>query len=146
MLCHNPLSKGCKSGRFGACNIEFFKTKIIKVAIIIKNWLPVPPQQGCLPTYEWLHFDFPSLLQMGLNRTRFPIIIASCVKRSFPELSAAVLMGSLSICMLIVSSVLLGLSTETLKSDASLFSRFTINLWIFVLTRSHFSPLCSKSS
>lgn len=89
-LCYNPLSRGCKSVRYGAFNTEFFKTKIIIVAIIIKNWLPVPPQQGCLPNYEWLHFDFPSLLQMGLNRTRFPIIIAFCVKRSFPEQSAAV--------------------------------------------------------
>lgn len=148
-LCCNPPSWGCKSVRFGAYNTEFFKTKItiiVVVAIIIKNWLPIPPRQGCLPDYEWLHFDFPSLPQMGLNRTRFPIIIAFCVKRSFPELSAAVLMGSLSICMLIVSSVLLGLSMEKPKSDASLFSRFTINLWLFVLTRSHLSLLCSKAS
>lgn len=66
---------------------------------------------------------------MGLNRTRFPVVIAFCVKRSFPELAAAVLMGSLSICMLIVSSGLLGLSMEKPKSDvSSLFSRFTINL------------------
>ena len=65
---------------------------------------------------------------MGLNRTRFPIIIAFCMKRSAPEPSAAVLMGRVSICMLIVSSGLLGLLMEKPKSEDSLFSRFTINL------------------
>lgn len=113
--------------RFGACNVEFFQSEII-IAIIIKHWPPLLQQQGCLHDYECLHFDFPSLLQMGLNRTRFPVIIAFCMKRSFPEPWAAVLMGSLSICMLIVSSRLLGLLMEKPESDASLFSRFTINL------------------
>lgn len=65
---------------------------------------------------------------MGLNRTRFPVIIAFCMKRSFPEPWAAVLMGRLSICMLIVSSRLLGLLIEKPTSDASLFSRFPVNL------------------
>lgn len=116
-----PLSRGCKSVRFGAHEVYSLKSKII-IEIIIKNWLPLPPLLGCLYDYEWLHYDFPGLLQMGLNRTRFPIIIAFCVKRSFPELSAAVLMGSLSICMLIVSSGLLGFSMEMPKSDTSLFS------------------------
>ena len=139
----HSLSQGWKSVRFGACNIEFFQSEII---IMIKHWPPLPQQQGCLHDYEWLRFDFPSLLQMGLNRTRFPVIIAFCMKRSFPEPSAAVLMGRLSICMLIVSSRLLGLLMEKPKSDASLFSRFTVNLWFFVPTWSHFSLFCSQSS
>ena len=42
LYCANPPSSNCESGRFGAYKVEFFNSKIITKAIIMKNCVPSP--------------------------------------------------------------------------------------------------------
>lgn len=63
----HPLSRGCKSVRFRAYNVEFFENEIIIIAIIIKHWPSTPhPATAGLSTRLWVvTFWFSKLVANG---------------------------------------------------------------------------------